>query len=46
MRITDDSGIREVDIPTGSSFSSAGVKWHEVFNTGETTVIYLIFEPK
>ena len=46
MRITDDNGIREVDIPTGSSFSSAGVKWHEVFNTGETTVVYLIFEPK
>ena len=46
MRITDDSGFRVVDLPTGSSFSSTGVKWHEVLNIGDTTVIYLIVEPK
>lgn len=46
MRITDDSGTREVDLPSGSSFSSDGVAWHEVFNVGETTTKYLIFEVK
>jgi quercetin dioxygenase-like cupin family protein len=46
MRITDASGTREVDLATGSSFSSTGVAWHEVVNVGESTVVYLIVEPK
>lgn len=46
MRITDADGTREVDITTGSSFASDGVDWHEVLNVGDTTVIYLIIEPK
>lgn len=46
MRITDATGTREVDLPSGSSFSSAGVAWHEVLNVGEMTVVYLIFEVK
>jgi len=46
MRITDATGTREVDTPTGSSWSSEGVAWHEVLNVGETTAIYLIVEPK
>jgi len=46
MRIIDDSGTREVDLATGSSFTSAGVIWHEVLNVGETTTEYLIFESK
>jgi hypothetical protein len=46
MRISDASGTREVDLNTGSSFSSAGVAWHEVLNVGESTVVYLIVEPK
>ena len=46
MRITDESGVREVDVPTGSSFTSDGVAWHEVLNVGETTGIYLIVERK
>jgi mannose-6-phosphate isomerase-like protein (cupin superfamily) len=44
MRITDASGTREVDLPTGSSFASPGTEWHEVLNIGETTVVYLIIE--
>jgi ketosteroid isomerase-like protein/quercetin dioxygenase-like cupin family protein len=44
MRITDASGTREVDLPTGSSFASPGTEWHEVLNVGETTVVYLIIE--
>jgi mannose-6-phosphate isomerase-like protein (cupin superfamily) len=46
MRIVDDAGVREVDLPSGSSFTSAGVAWHEVLNIGDTTVVYLIFEQK
>jgi len=46
MRITDANGTREVDLATGSSFASDGVAWHEVLNIGETTVVYLIVEPK
>lgn len=46
MRITDADGTREVDLVTGSSFTSEGVDWHEVVNIGESTVIYLIIEPK
>jgi ketosteroid isomerase-like protein len=44
MQITDTSGTREVDLPTGSSFASPGTEWHEVLNIGETTVVYLIIE--
>ncbi len=46
MQITDSSGVREVDLATGSSFSSQGVAWHEVVNVGDSTVVYLIVEPK
>lgn len=46
MRITDQNGVREVNLTTGSSFSSTGVAWHEVLNVGDATVVYLIVEPK
>ena len=46
MRITDESGVRDVDLPTGSSFTSTGVRWHEVLNIGSTTTTYLIVEQK
>ena len=46
MQLTDESGVREVDLPTGSSFTSDGVAWHEVLNVGDTTVVYLIVERK
>jgi quercetin dioxygenase-like cupin family protein len=46
MRINDPAGIREVELKTGSHFTSAGTAWHEVVNIGETTVVYLIVEPK
>ena len=46
MRITDSSGTREVELATGSSFPSDGVAWHEVVNIGNSTVVYLIIEPK
>jgi quercetin dioxygenase-like cupin family protein len=46
MRITDSSGVRDVDLATGSSFASDGIAWHEVVNIGDSAVVYLIIEPK
>ena len=44
MRIRDEAGEREVDLPAHYSWVSEGVNWHEVLNIGETTAIYLIVE--
>ncbi len=44
MRITDASGTRDVELATGSDYSSEGTPWHEVVNIGDTTVTYLIVE--
>jgi mannose-6-phosphate isomerase-like protein (cupin superfamily) len=46
VEITDSSGTREVDLAAGSSFASEGTAWHEVLNIGDTTLVYLIVEPK
>jgi beta-alanine degradation protein BauB len=46
MQITDANGTREVDVPTGSSFVSDGIEWHEVINVGDSTGVFLIIEPK
>ncbi len=46
MRITDSSGTRDVDLATGSSFTSEGIAWHEVVNIGNSTTVFLIIEPK
>lgn len=46
MRITDQSGTVERDLPAGGSWKSDGVDWHEALNIGGTTAVYLIVEPK
>lgn len=46
MRITEKTGVREVETTRGSSWRSDGVDWHEAVNIGDTTTSYLIFEPK
>ncbi|MFK8013819.1 MAG: DUF6265 family protein [Gammaproteobacteria bacterium] len=46
MQIVSGSGEREVSLPDDSSYASDGVEWHEVRNVGETTVRYLIVEPR
>lgn len=46
FRITDDTGTREVDVPTGYTFSKDSITSHEVLNIGETTSVYLIMEYK
>ncbi len=46
MRITDAAGTREVNLQTGTYFSSDGILWHEVLNIGNTVVSYLMIEPR
>ncbi len=46
FRITDTTGTREVNIPTGFSFSNDEIASHEVLNIGETTAVFLIMEYK
>jgi quercetin dioxygenase-like cupin family protein len=46
FKIKDTTGVREVDIPTGSSFTNEGVVWHEVLNIGDSTAVFLIIETK
>jgi hypothetical protein len=46
MRITDENRVRENKPSTGISYTSEGVKRHEVVNIGKTTVTYLMVERK
>lgn len=46
VKMTDSTGSREVDLETGSSFTSDGIAWHEVVNVGDSTIVYIIVEPK
>jgi len=46
FRITDTTGTREVQVPTGYSFSNERIEWHEVLNIGQDTGVFLITEYK
>ncbi|WP_369997431.1 cupin domain-containing protein [Winogradskyella sp.] len=46
FRITDTTGTRQVDVPTGYNFRNDSITQHEVFNVGETTAVFLIMEYK
>jgi len=46
FRMTDDSGVREVSVPTGSSFDNQEIVTHEVLNIGDSTGVFLIVEEK
>ncbi len=46
FRITDASGTKEVDVPTGSDFYNEKIEWHEVLNIGSDTAVFLIMESK
>ena len=46
VRITDADGTRQLSLETGSSYSSDAVAWHEIENIGDSTIVYLIVEPK
>lgn len=45
-RLTDENGVREVDLVKGGSIASPGTAWHEMMNIGDTTLVFLIVEPK
>lgn len=46
FRIKDSSGTREVNVPTGYSFSNTEIITHEVLNIGDSTAVFLIMEYK
>ena len=46
FRITDKTGTREVNVPTGYDFYNKKIAWHNVLNIGDSTAIFLIIEPK
>lgn len=46
FRITDTTGTREVNVPTGYSFSKTEISQHEVLNIGDSTAVFLIMEYK
>ena len=41
FRIKDTTGVREVNVPTGSNFYNDEIAWHEVLNIGDSTAIFL-----
>ena len=46
FRIIDASGTHEYDLPSGYSFRNTERVEHEVLNIGDSTAVFLIFEPK
>lgn len=46
LKITDDSGEREVVVPSGVSWSTDSLTVHEAVNVGDSTTSYLIVEPR
>jgi beta-alanine degradation protein BauB len=46
VRVTSAEGTQEVAVKTGAGRMNSAIEWHEVLNVGETTMSYLIVEPK
>ncbi len=46
FRMKDTTGVKEIQVLTGSDFYSKGTEWHEVLNIGDSTAVFLIVEPK
>lgn len=46
FKIKDNSGIREVNVPTNYSFYNKDIVIHEVENIGDSIAVFLIIEPK
>ncbi|RMA58740.1 hypothetical protein BXY75_2117 [Ulvibacter antarcticus] len=44
--ITDSEGTREVNVPSGYDFFNGEKTIHQVQNTGDSTAVFLIIEPK
>jgi quercetin dioxygenase-like cupin family protein len=46
VRVTDATGTREADVTTGIFRANPRIEWHEILNIGDTTLQYLLVEPK
>ncbi|MEZ4874966.1 MAG: DUF1304 family protein [Flavobacteriaceae bacterium] len=46
FKIMDDTGTREVNVPSGYTFFKPEPSVHEVLNLGDSTAVFLIIEPK
>jgi beta-alanine degradation protein BauB len=46
VRIESAKGTREVTLKTGASYDTAAIDWHQIVNIGDSTIIYLVIEPK
>ncbi len=46
FRITDETGTREMDVPSGYDFYKSEITIHEIQNIGDSTGVFLIIEPK
>ncbi|WP_245917608.1 cupin domain-containing protein [Aureitalea marina] len=46
FQMTDTTGVRTLEVPTGLHYYSEGVEWHEALNVGDSTAQFLIIEPK
>ncbi len=46
FKITDQTRIREVNVPDNFSFYNDKIKWHNVLNIGDFTAVFLIIKPK
>lgn len=46
FRMTDATGIREVNVPKGYNYFKEKVDWHKALNIGDSTAVFLIIEPK
>ena len=44
--VTDSTGTREFQVKSDQSRPANAVEWHEMLNTGESTLRYLIVEKK
>ncbi len=45
-RVTDDKGTREIQGTPGIFRANPRIEWHEILNIGDTTLQYLVVEPK
>lgn len=45
-QIQDERGTRQVEVRTDTYTNSAPIAWHELTNTGDTTLRYLVVERK
>ena len=45
-QIQDEKGTRQVEVRTDTMTNSPPIPWHELTNTGDTTLRYLVIERK